>query len=73
METKEIREYRQFTTPAELHKAVNTLKGLVAGITTDTITSSGEIQELFHWCELHEHLRNRRYAITSSLMQATMT
>ena len=59
MPTKELHEYRQFTTPAELHKAVNTLKGLVAGITTDTTTSSGEIQELLHWCALHEHLRNR--------------
>ena len=32
---KEIEDYRTFTKPAELHKAVNTLKGLVAGITTD--------------------------------------
>lgn len=29
------REYRQFTKPAELHKAINTLRGLVAGINSD--------------------------------------
>ena len=34
-ELKEVEEYRRFTKPAELHKAVNTLKGIVAGITTD--------------------------------------
>ena len=33
METE--REYRQFTKPAELHKAINTLRGLVAGINSD--------------------------------------
>lgn len=32
---QEIDEYRKFTGPAELHKAINTLKGIVAGITTD--------------------------------------
>lgn len=31
-EMKEFEEYRAFTTPAELHKAVNTLRGIVAGI-----------------------------------------
>ena len=54
----EINEYRQFTTPAELHKAVNTLKGMVAGITSDSI-SEDEVQELAHWCTLHANLRNR--------------
>lgn len=55
---KEIEEYHQFTTPAELHKAINTLKGMVAGITSGGITQD-EIQELTYWCELHSHLRNR--------------
>ena len=54
----ELQDYRQFTTPAELHKAVNTLKGMVAGITSDKITQD-EVQELAHWCELHGNLRNR--------------
>jgi hypothetical protein len=59
MSDYETQEYRQFTKPAELHKAVNTLKGIVAGITTDAQVSSAEIMELTNWCTLHEHLRNR--------------
>lgn len=54
-----VKDYRLFTKPAELHKAVNTLRGIVAGISTDTAIGSSEIQELAHWCELHNHLRDR--------------
>lgn len=53
------RDYRQFTKPAELHKAVNTLRGIVAGISTDTKIRPSEIHELAHWCEVHSHLRDR--------------
>lgn len=53
---KEIEEYRRFTTPAELHKAINMLRGLVAGITTDRNISSEEIDELSNWCIMHMHL-----------------
>lgn len=56
---KEIEEYRKFTTPAELHKAVNTLKGIVAGITTDRKISEDEVNELSHWCLCHAHLIDR--------------
>ena len=56
---KETDDYRQFTKPAELHKAINTLKGLVAGITSDGNASEGEILELTNWCILHKHLENR--------------
>ncbi len=56
---KEFEEYQAFTTPAQLHKAINTLRGLVAGITTDSKASQTEMAELIHWCELHSHLRNR--------------
>jgi hypothetical protein len=51
--------YKVFTEPAELHKAVNTLKGLVAGITTDLTVNRAEAVELLHWCILHSHLRTR--------------
>lgn len=51
--------YRQFTKPAELHKAINTLRGIIAGISTDTSVSAKEIAELTHWCQLHGHLRDR--------------
>ena len=56
---KEQSEYRQFTMPAELHKAINTLRGIVAGISTDSTVSRDEINELTHWCSIHSHLRNR--------------
>ena len=49
-------DYRLFTGPAELHKAINTLRGIVAGISTDTTVQSDEIAELAHWCSLHEPL-----------------
>lgn len=53
------RDYKQFTAPAELHKSINTLRGIVAGISTDANTSVDEINELVHWCTLHGHLRDR--------------
>lgn len=52
-------EYRVFTTPAELHKAINTLRGLVAGISSNDGVSSKEMDELVHWCSIHANLRNR--------------
>ena len=57
--SNELENYRKFTKPAELHKAVNTLKGIVAGITTDKKVSDDEIAELVNWCIMHKHLDNR--------------
>lgn len=59
MKFSEFQEYQQFTKPAELHKAINTLRGLVAGINSDSGASEAEMAELTHWCELHSHLRDR--------------
>ena len=56
---KELEEYQQYTKPSELHKAVNTLRGLVAGMTTDRIASKEEVDELANWCMAHRHLINR--------------
>ena len=53
MPTKDLEDYRRFTKPAELHKAVNTLRGLVAGINSDMEVGSKEVTELVHWCEIH--------------------
>ena len=53
------REYRTFTGPAELHKAINTLRGIVAGISCSNGVCSMETQELVHWCSIHGHLRER--------------
>lgn len=54
-----IREYRIYTKPAELHKAVNTLRGIVAGISCSDGVSADEMQEMVHWCSIHAHLRDR--------------
>lgn len=59
MKFDEFDDYQKFTRPAELHKAVNTLRGLVAGINSDNGASEAEMAELTHWCELHSHLRDR--------------
>lgn len=48
--------YRLFTGPAELHKAINTLRGIVAGISTDSSVQASEIAELANWCSLHEDM-----------------
>ena len=54
-----LEDYRKFTKPAELHKAVNTLKGMVAGITTDQKINDDEIAELINWCMVHKNLEDR--------------
>lgn len=59
MSNKEIGEYRRFTVPAELHKAINTLYGMVSGIQADGSFSEKEAAELSHWCSLHADLRDR--------------
>ena len=52
-------DYCQFTKPAELHKAINTLRGLVAGINSDMAVETAEVTELVHWCQVHGWLRDR--------------
>ena len=52
-------KYRQFTKPAELHKAINMLRGIVAGISSSGDVSQSEIEELANWCLLHTALKDR--------------
>lgn len=59
MSAQNISEYRQFTQPAELHKAINTLKGIVAGIHADGQITEDEVNELSHWCLCHANLIDR--------------
>lgn len=49
---KEINEYRCFCTKREIEKAVNTLSGLLTGISIDHEINNAEIAELLHWCNL---------------------
>ena len=59
MNHKEIEEYRTFTGPQELHKAIYTLRGIVAGIRADSQINTDEINELIYWCTSHEHLEDK--------------
>lgn len=59
MNTANLEDYRAYCKPAELHKAVNMLHGLVAGISADGSASEAEIRELSNWVSLHANLRNR--------------
>lgn len=56
---KEMAEYRRFTGPAELHKAINQLRGMLGGISADGNMSEAEVAEFMHWCSLHENLRKK--------------
>lgn len=58
-QTKTPDEYRQFTKPAELHKAINVLRGIVAGISSSGDVNTDEINELANWCLVHASLRDR--------------
>ncbi len=59
MITQDLEEYRGFCAPSELHKAINTLRGMIAGISCDSSVSDAELQELSNWIMLHENLRDR--------------
>ena len=51
--------YRQFTKPSELHKAINMLRGIVAGISSSGDVNKLELAELSNWCILHSGLKDR--------------
>lgn len=59
MANVESEQYKKYTKPAELDKAISTLKGLVEGITSDGVFDEKETHELCNWISLHEDLRNR--------------
>lgn len=58
-ETIKQQDYRQFTKPSELHKAINMLRGIVAGISSSGDVNELEISELTNWCMLHAMLKDR--------------
>lgn len=49
----EVEQYRKFTAPAEIHKAVNSLIGMLNGIKFDEILNESELSEVINWCNLH--------------------
>jgi NAD-dependent DNA ligase len=55
----EIEDYRIYTSKAELHKAVNSLIGIINGIVIDGIVNNDELAEITNWCSMHRHLKNK--------------
>lgn len=55
----ETEEYRQFTGPAEHHKAVNSFLGLLEGISIDGVVDEKEFQELKNWYDLYRPFIDR--------------
>jgi NAD-dependent DNA ligase len=58
-EYKELADYRIYMTKSELHKAVNSLKGLISGVEIDDIVNIDETSELVNWLNLHRYLEHR--------------
>jgi len=56
---QEIDDYRLYMPKAELHKAINSLIGLINGVEIDDIVNSDEISEIINWCNLHRHLQKK--------------
>lgn len=51
-------DYLRFTGPARLDKAVNSLLGILEGVTVDSRVTEGELAFLVKWVEAHEEYRN---------------
>lgn len=54
----ELNKYRQFMKPAEIHKAVNSLIGIIEGIKLDLTVNSSEMAEIINWCNLQRPFQN---------------
>ena len=55
----ETKEYRRYTGPAEFHKSINALIGMIEGIISDGVIDADETAELTNWYSLHRHLIDR--------------
>lgn len=54
------RYYRQYMGPAEMHKSLNALDGILNGILADGVVNEQESSELQNWYALHEPLIDRQ-------------
>ena len=53
---KELSEYRHFMKKEEMHKALNSLAGILSGVAADGAVTEDESNEIHNWYSLHEHL-----------------
>lgn len=56
---KEVDDYRIFTSKAELHKAINSLIGIINGIQFDEVVNTDEMSEIINWCNLHRRFKSK--------------
>ena len=59
MSAYEDMEYRKYTYKSELDKALNTLVGILKGVSLDNEINIMEIEELQNWCQLHQGVRKQ--------------
>lgn len=57
-QVKELHEYRKFMQKEELHKSLNSLVGILKGVSLDRDISLEENSEISMWYSLHEPLMN---------------
>lgn len=57
--SNKLSDYRIFAVKGEVHKAVNSLNGILEGIQFDGIVSENEKDEVLNWCILHRQFRMR--------------
>jgi hypothetical protein len=64
--------YRQYTTISEMDKAINSLKGILLGISLDNEVNDSELSELLSWCDTHEGLieRNPFKSLMQNILEA---
>ncbi len=55
---KELRDYRRFMKKEEMHKSLNSLIGILKGISADGTIDDAEYNELQNWYSLHDYLLN---------------
>ena len=55
---KELRDYRRFMKKEEMHKSLNSLIGILGGISADGAIDDLEYNELKNWYSLHDYLLN---------------
>lgn len=58
-EFKELESYRHFAVKSEVHKAVNSLTGILEGIHFDNVVKTAEIEEVLNWCNLHRVFKDK--------------
>lgn len=60
MKNYDSMEYRKYTSKSEIEKSLNTLKGIIHGITIDKKCNSVELDELDAWCDNNSFMEDKK-------------